>query len=194
MPRRFHISLTKIGKMINIGLLNCIQQPKGGLDVKTIAVLFTQNQGWFAALLKRLFGQKYDHVSISLGSHSEFYSFNFKGFAHETPEKFRRHQVVSSTLYELPVADTAYHTLQRKLETIRQHRSEMRYSFPGVVFCCLGIPFRWAKHYFCSQFVTELLKSANAVKLRKRACLYLPEQLRRELDGCAGVRRLADVV
>lgn len=162
--------------------------------MKTIAILFTQNHGWFAALLKRLFGQKYDHVSISLGSRSEFYSFNFKGFAHETPEKFRRQQVEDSILYEFPVEDGAYCAIQNGIAAARRQRAELRYSFPGVVFCCLGIPFRWAGHYFCSQFVSELLISAHAVALRKRACLYLPEHLRRELDGCAGVRRLAHVV
>ena len=163
--------------------------------MKTISVLFTQNHGWFAKFLKSVFRQKYNHVSLSLDQdQSEFYSFNFKGPVRETFEKLRRHKVQGSMLYEFQVSDESYHVLKERLEALKQCGTEMKYSFLGIFLCCIGIPFHQEGHYFCSEFVSELLTLSCAVPLRKRASAYLPEQLRLELDQRAWNVRLVNVV
>ena len=163
--------------------------------MKTISVLFTQNRGWFAKLLKTVFGQNYNHVSLSLaGDKSVFYSFNFKGFVWETFEKFRRHKVQGSMLYEFHVSDAAYNALKERLEAVKRRWKEMRYAFLGIFLCCIGIPFHWKGRYFCSEFVSELLTSSRALPLERRAAAYLPEQLRLELDQRAWDTRLVNVV
>lgn len=171
------------------------RRKQGGETLKTILILFTQNHGWFAKFLKAVFGQTYNHVSLSLEQDSgAFYSFNFKGFVRETFEKLRRHKVRGSMLYQFPVSDGAYAEMRERLESTKQRRGEFKYAFLGIFLCCLGIPFHWENHYFCSEFVTELLTSSRALSLERRTSAYLPEQLRRELDRQDWNSRLVNVV
>ena len=47
-------------------------------------------------------------------------------------------------------------------------------------------------HYFCSQFVAELLRESGAVPLRSAPCFYLPNRFAAELPAmpaCREVRR-----
>lgn len=163
--------------------------------MKKIAVLFTQKHDWFSKFLVELCRHKYSHVSLSLDENEcEFYSFNVKGFVRETYEKFRRHNVRNSMLYEIEVNDHIYETMQKKMDDFKARCKEMRYSFLGVAFCCLHIPLHLNQQYFCSEFVAELLAFSHAVSLQKKPEQYLPEQLRMELDRCAGIYRLANVV
>ena len=177
------------------GIIQAENRKQGGERLNTISVLFTQNHGWFARFLKTMFGQTYNHVSLSLEhGGGEFYSFNFKGFVRETFEKFRRHKVQGSMLYELQVTDSAYAEMRERLERAKRQCGELKYAFLGIFLCCLGIPFHWGKRYFCSEFVTELLTASQALSLEKRSAAYLPEQLRLELDRGVWSRRLVNVV
>lgn len=138
---------------------------------------------------------KYSHVSLSLAEDkSEFYSFNVKGFVRETYEKFRRHNIQNSILYEIEVNDSVYEAMQKKIEEFKAQCKEMKYSFLGVALCFFRISLHLHRRYFCSEFVAELLAISHAVSLQKKPAQYLPEQLRMELDHCAGMRRLINVV
>lgn len=151
--------------------------------MKIISVLFTRYHDWFAEFLRKIYGQEYTHVSVSLSrSRNAFYSFNFKGLVRETLQKFRRHKIRDSMLYEIPVPDNIYYTVKRKLEAVKRRRKQMHYAFLGIFFCCLGIPFHRKNRYFCSEFVAELLESSRVLSLQKRAVSYLPDQLRLDLD------------
>lgn len=163
--------------------------------MKKISVLFTRQHDWFSNLLAKLRGHKYSHVSLSLEEDkSEFYSFNIKGFARETYEKFRRHNVNSSMLYEFEVNDSAYDAMQNRVEEFKTRCREMKYSFLGVALCFFHIPLHLSKHYFCSEFVAEMLASSQAAYLREKPAMYLPEQLRLELERQPGICKLANVV
>lgn len=163
--------------------------------MKKISVLFTRQHDWIAKLLAAIYGHQYSHVSLSLKEDkSEFYSFNIKGFARENFEKFRRHRIRNSMLYELEVNDSAYEIMQKKVDEFKNHCKEMKYSFLGFAFSFFHIALHISQSYFCSEFVAELLSSSHAVALREKPALYLPDQLRMELDRCAGIRRLANVV
>lgn len=163
--------------------------------MKTISVLFTCYHDWFAGFLRKIRGQEYSHVSVSVSrNRTAFYSFNFKGLVRETLQKFRRHKVRDSMLYEIPVPDNIYDTVKRKLETIKRRRKRMHYAFLGIFFCCLGIPFHRKNRYFCSEFVAELLKSSHVLPLQKHAASYLPNQLRLELDRYFGDKKTVNVV
>ena len=58
--------------------------------MKYLCVLLTKYPDRFARVLARLSGQGYTHASIGLEDGNCFYSFSFRGFTEETPDKLRR--------------------------------------------------------------------------------------------------------
>lgn len=163
--------------------------------MKNIYILFTQCKDWFARFLSVVRHHRYSHVSLSLNEEcGVFYSFNVKGFCSETLEKHRKHGVTQSALYQLRVSDDVYDKITGEIKETLNHKSAMKYSFLGVALNLLHIPFHWKNRYFCSEYIAGLLKKSGAVKLRKPPSLYLPEQLRMELDKAFIVNRLVNVV
>ena len=150
--------------------------------MKYLSVLLTKYPDRFARLLARLSGRGYTHASIGLEDEGRFYSFSFRGFTEETPDKFRRHGVTASRCYRIPVNDGAYRLVADRLAAMAARRTDYRYSYLGVALCLLHLPFRRKGRYFCSQFVAELLSASGAVPLRKRPSLYLPNHFPAELD------------
>lgn len=90
----------------------------------------------------------------------------------------------------LAVSDQAYQDIQGRIAVFQQRRGEYRYTRLGVLCCLLRIPFLWRRHYFCSQFVAEVLQQSDAFPLAGRAQLYLPNQLGRELMASSRLIRL----
>ena len=151
--------------------------------MKCISVLLTTYPGRFSRAVARLGGRGYTHASIGLEDPDKFYSFNVRGFAVETPETLRRQGVTESRCCRLLVSDAAYRRMEGRIRTMAARRDRYRYTCLGVWCCLLGLPLRRRRRYFCSQFVAELLARSGAVPLRRRPCLYLPQQLLQELLG-----------
>ena len=62
--------------------------------MKQICILLTKYFDWISSLVYYIGGQGYTHSSIALGDQpTQFYSFNYRGFAVETTEKHRRRGV-----------------------------------------------------------------------------------------------------
>ena len=152
--------------------------------MKTVTILLTKYSDVVSTLVYYLCGRGYTHASLSLDGGEIYYSFNYHGFCKETLDKHRHRGVKKSLAYQLHVSDSAYEGITRGLAVFKAHRAEFGYTRLGVLFCVLGIPFRWEKHYFCSQFVAELLKNAGLIPWQRPAALYLPNDLRGELAGC----------
>lgn len=123
--------------------------------MKEIMILLTKYSDWISSMVYHFCGKGYTHVSIALEDEPEtYYSFNYRGFAIETLEKHRRRGVNYSRCYRIQIPD--------------------RYTRFGVLCCALHIPLHWKRHYFCSQFVAELLEHSGAVALTKSSSLFLP--------------------
>ncbi len=75
--------------------------------MKCISVLLTTYPGRFSKAIACLSGRGYTHASIGLEDPDVFYSFHFRGFAVETPEKLRRQGVTQSRCYRLLISDGA---------------------------------------------------------------------------------------
>lgn len=151
--------------------------------MKKISILLTKYSDWISCLLYHLGGHGYTHASLGLEENGdEFFSFNYKGFCIETMAKHRRRGVNKSLLYELEIPDDTYTEIKERILFFQRERLEYRYTRLGVLCAILKIPFRWEKHYICSQFVAELLKDTGAIPLSKRPNFYLPNQLGKELE------------
>lgn len=151
--------------------------------MRTITVLLTKYSDWISNLVYHIGGRGYTHASLCLDEdENTYYSFNYHGFCVETLEKHRRRGVNKSLSYRLRVSDEAYKNMKVRIEQLKVHRSEFQYTRIGVLFCALRIPFKWKGHYFCSQFVAEILANSGAIQLKKKPQLYLPNDFCGELE------------
>ena len=150
--------------------------------MKCISVLLTTYPGRFSKAIACLSGRGYTHASIGLEDPDVFYSFHFRGFAVETPEKLRRQGVTQSRCYRLLISDRAYRRIEGRIAALLERREEYRYTCLGVWCCLLGLPLERRGRYFCSQFVAELLERSRALSLEKAPGLYLPNHFPRELE------------
>jgi len=156
--------------------------------MRKITILLTKYSDWTSSLIYYLTGRGYTHAS--LGVENVYYSFNYKGFHTETVESHRRHGVKRSISCELLISEESYQRLWQRIQRFERNRTQFHYSRLGVVFCLLRIPFHREKHYFCSQFVAEMLKQSGAVSLEKKPELYLPNHFLQELRGNSQVVRV----
>lgn len=147
---------------------------------RKVVILLTRYSDGLSSFLRCVTGKEYTHASISL-ENGVFYSFNYRGFCEETMEKHRRRGVSKSILFEFSVSEETYERIQRKLTYFIMHREELRYTRLGVFLCLLHIPFRWEKHFFCSQFVALMLEGSLEFPLCRAAALYLPGHFMEEL-------------
>ncbi len=161
--------------------------------MKKVTVLLTRYSDWISNFVYHIAGHGYTHASLGLEDEpGVYYNFNYKGFCVETLEKHRRRGVEKSMSCEVEVSDEAYQRMQEQIEQFKKRRAELNYTRIGVAFCLMHLPFRWKGHYFCSQFVAELLQVTGAVKMKKRAELYLPNQLFAELTQVSRGLRLQE--
>lgn len=151
--------------------------------MRTIAIVLSRYTDPLSRLVGMINNCGFTHVSLSLdGSTDMLYSFNLKGFARESADKFRRHGVTLVKCYHLHISDRAHERLTQRIAQFEAHRQEYSYALLGVICCFLRIPYRAQKRYFCSQFVAECLREAHAVALRRPPALCLPGHLIREIS------------
>ena len=64
---------------------------------------------------------------------------------------------------------------RRKVEKMLENRLDYRYSIKGLALCKLGIEEEREGHYFCSQFVGEVLEDSGVCALPKPPSLMRPQ-------------------
>jgi hypothetical protein len=152
---------------------------------ETITVLLTRRYDNISNLIYWISGCGYTHASIALDNkYKLFYSFNFNGFCIEDfSQKKLSREKNDSLCYHIKVSEATYNKIYLKISDFIEQKMKYKYSKIGLVLCVLGIPHKIKNHYFCSQFVAELLSITNEIKLKKRTSLYLPNQLVEELEN-----------
>ncbi|MGN0386078.1 MAG: hypothetical protein ACI4EX_09360 [Lachnospiraceae bacterium] len=105
-----------------------------------------------------------------------FYSFAVKGFIVENITRYDRpdRKPFPCILYELAVSENVYQDLKSILKKFMKRKSSLHYTRLGAMLGILHIPHKWRNHYFCSQFVAEVLRCSKAACLKKDSTLYLP--------------------
>ena len=156
------------------------------MEEHTIYILLTRSGTCFSRLIHFATHDSYTHASIGLdGPCGPFYSFARKyrylalpaGLVEEQVTAHRR--TVPCCLYELRVSADTYLRLRQKLRSMYVQREEYRYSILGVLACWFNLSLQRKHHYFCSQFVADLLEDCGAVELPK------PPTLLRPADFCS---------
>ncbi len=154
-------------------------------DYRSVYILLTRSGTYFSRLIHRMTDEDYTHVSICLdGELQHFYSFGRKsdifmfpaGFVREDLQGgvFRRFNQMPCALYELQVPPEVYQQIEQRIERMHDAADVYHYNCLGVLLCKLELAHQRQHHYFCSQFVADLLQRSGALEFSKAASLVQP--------------------
>ena len=151
------------------------------MSERRVYILLTRSGTWFSRLIHLVTQDDYTHASIGLeGPEGPFYSFARKHRHFALPAGLVEEQVsgrrrpIPCCLYALTVNDQVYLQLRARLSAMYQQRKHYHYSLLGALACFFQLPLRRRHHYFCSQFVADLLEDCRAVELPKPSALVRP--------------------
>ena len=171
--------------------------------MKTIYILLTRSGTLLSNLVYAVTGANYTHASLAFDEDlSCLYSSTRKngytmfpaGPSREYLNRgvFRLRENVPCALYALDVSDEAYTRARRRAEHMMAHGSLYRFNVIGLALCGMHIRWKRRRHYFCSQFVSEVLEKSGAMELPKHSTLMHPNDYTRlEELRCVYKGRLA---
>lgn len=153
--------------------------------MKKIYILLTNSNTIISRIIRILTADRYTHVSLSFEeSLRPLYSFSRKyiyrplpaGLRMEQLDKgfFKRFDTIPCALYSLEVEDEVYISAHDQVMSMVRNAGFYRFNIIGLILCRMNIPFKRKRHFFCSQFVSEILKNSNALKLPKNPSLMRP--------------------
>lgn len=153
--------------------------------MNNIYILLTKSSTVPSRLIRRVTGDSYTHCSIAFDKNiSKMYSFarlheHFPlpgGMIEENINRgiFRRQTDAPCTLLAMPVSDDVYYSAKNEVEKMYVCASDYSYNVLGLVTCNMKIQFSRRNHYFCSQFIAEVLESSGAAHTPKPPLLMHP--------------------
>lgn len=164
--------------------------PLPGADIretamKTIYILLTRSGTLLSKLVYSVTGANYTHASLAFDEDlSCLYSSTRKngytmfpaGPSREYLNRgvFRLRENIPCALYALEVTDEAYARAKRRADHMMNHGELYRFNSVGLLLCALHIRWNRRRHYFCSQFVSEVLQKSGALELPKPSTLMHP--------------------
>lgn len=127
----------------------------------------------------------YNHVSLALDEELTLvYSFGRKqphnpflgGFVREnlTSGLFEK---ASCCIYRLPIADKDYERLRQIIMTFDATKEALHYNLLGLIFLACRLNITRENHFFCSQFVAQVLHESVIIELDKAYHLTTPQDL-----------------
>ena len=87
---------------------------------------------------------------------------------------FLMRENIPCALYALEVTDEAYIRAKRRTQHMMHHGELYRFNSLGLLLCWMHIRWQRRRHYFCSQFVSEVLQKSGALDLPKPSTLMHP--------------------
>ncbi len=85
-----------------------------------------------------------------------------------------RHPHIPCAVYELRVSDEIYSCAVQEAALIMDNADEYHFNIIGLLLCRFDIPYHRKRHFFCSQFVGEVLNRSKAVRMPKAISLMRP--------------------
>ncbi|MGX8796817.1 hypothetical protein ACR6HW_12160 [Fusibacter sp. JL298sf-3] len=145
---------------------------------KHIYLVFTRTGTWLARTISIFSETKYVHTSISFdSSFKEMYSFGRKnpnnpfsgGFVRENLYEgvFKKWGKSECIIFKVEVSAKQFDGLKRDVEYFYRNQHRYGYNFIGLFGVLINRPIKRKNHYFCTQFVYELLYKHRLVDLEK---------------------------
>ena len=137
--------------------------------MKTIYILLTRSGTLLSKLVYAVTGASYTHASMAFdeelnclysSTRKNGYTMFPAGPSKEYLNKgvFRLRGDAPCALYALDVTDEAYVRARRRAEHMMARGELYRFNTLGLILCALHIRWQRRRHYFCSQFVSEVLE------------------------------------
>lgn len=153
--------------------------------MKKIYILLTKSDTIVSRIIHLITADSYTHVSISFEEGLQpLYSSSRKNGRTMFPAGpcmeyfwggyYERHPFIPCALYELQVKDEVYFLAKQEAQRIMNRSEKCHYNIIGLILCQLNIPFHRRWHFFCSQFVGEILYRSDALPLPKDTSLMRP--------------------
>ena len=141
--------------------------------MKTVYILLTSADTLFGRAIRGLGGAQFSHVSLALDRDlDQLYSFSRRfsfamlpaGFQREDLRRgvYGRNPQTPCALYALPVTDAVFGRIEDRLGDMYARRWQYHYNLLGILGHVLGRPIRRRRHFFCSEFVAEILRDSGA--------------------------------
>lgn len=135
---------------------------------KEIYIVISQTGSIVSKMLKRITGAEYNHVSIALDPKlHKMYSFGrrytyfpwYGGFVAESPEfgTLKRFSETRAVVTAIPVTTMAYDKIEERLEEMLKNKNDYHYDTIGLLLAFFNIIYKRDHHYYCSDFVREVL-------------------------------------
>ncbi len=161
--------------------------------MKTIYILLTRSGTMLSHLVYHITGANYTHASIAFeedlnclysstrkNGYTMFPAGPSKEFLNRGVFKLRGN--MPCALYSMEVSDEAYTRAKRRADHMMAHGELYRFNSLGLLLCAMHIRWKRRRHYFCSQFVSEVLEKSGAMELPKDSTLMHPNDYTR-LEG-----------
>lgn len=172
------------------------------MSEKYIYLVFSKTGTWLSRILSFLSETKYIHASISLDfSFRKMYSFGRTnpnnpfsgGFANESlyDGVYKKFAGSECLIYRVRITQEQYDSLIQEISFFINEKEKYKYNFIGLFGILLNMPIKRKNHYFCSQFVSEVLiksgiyQSDKSPELIKTNELLLIENMELVYQGFA---------
>ena len=153
--------------------------------MKTIYILLTRSGTLLSNLVYTVTGANYTHASLAFdedlsclysSTRRNGYTMFPAGPSREYLDRgvFRLRENVPCALYALEVTEEAYARARRRAEHMMTNGGMYRFNVLGLLLCAMHIRWQRRRHYFCSQFVGEVLQKSGAMQLPKDSTLMHP--------------------
>lgn len=161
---------------------------------KYIYVIFTKPNTMVSRVIKLATSNPYTHVGVSLDNpFHNFYSFSRKftyfplpgGFVQESWNNFNymSNPDMPLCIIKVPVSDDQYQLMKSKIKAFEVASRKFNYNVIGLLLCKTNVTVKRTNHYFCSEFVHELLISARVIPNLKHSQHVSPHEIYEMLSG-----------
>ena len=153
--------------------------------MKTLYIFLTRSGTLLSNLVYHITGAQYTHVSLAFdpdlttlysSTRKNGYTMFPAGPSKEYLNRgvFRLREDIPCALYALDVTEEAYLRARRRANHMMAHGELYRFNSLGLLLCALHIRWKRRRHYFCSQFVSEVLQKSGSLDLPKHSTLMHP--------------------
>jgi hypothetical protein len=158
------------------------------MKYKYIYLVFSKTGTWLSRTLNIFSETKYVHASLSFeDSFTKMYSFGRTnpdnpfsgGFVEENlyDGVFKKFPKSECLIYKIRVTEEQYYDLQQAVQDFLKDKDKYRYNFLGLFAIPLNKTIKRKHHYFCSQFVSEVLIKGSIYQSNKAPELTVPYDL-----------------
>ncbi|MBE6051208.1 MAG: hypothetical protein E7214_11335 [Clostridium sp.] len=153
-----------------------------------IYLVLSKTGTWLSKSIGFVTQGDYTHASLSLDDNfTHMYSFGrvnpnnpfYGGFAIENLYEgvYQRFSKCEILIYRIPITSNQYKALLSQINKYIYSSERYKYNFLGLFTVLMDKPWKREHHYFCSQFVSEILRDSNIWHSPKLPELMQPTDL-----------------